>query len=734
MCGAAWLQNGVRIGHRPLMLALLFVLLLLGVPGIKGPNSASTARSHGGFVATVDVTGRYRVTFSGLGWTFEGSVGAPVTSLTTSTGKDQLGAYQAIVFGYDADGPRLSSIRAYAARPLVLFSTTYLSNAPNIRPFPALSKYPHLPFRLGFDGEFVGYSFQRSGQGSPWFFFDQRRQGFALSPASNFMVASTQQQRDGSFASGITSAIPRLPAGFTQWTMLVGGDGGGDGINSLIETWGGALTGLYGKVRRPNDADVTLNTLGYWTDNGAAYYYRHPAELSYAETLLAVKDYLSGLGIQLGYMQLDSWWYPKGANATWQGSGYQRGGIYAYQAAPALFPDGLAVFQRQLSLPLMTHARWIDQSSPYRQEYATSGNVVVDPRYWSSVMAYLKSAGVVSYEQDWLAGPAVARENLTDPRAFLTNMASAGAHDGLTLQYCGATPREYLQSVEYGNVTTMRVNPDRFGRNRWDQFLYGSRLAAAVDTWPWSDVFKSAETPNLLLATLSAGIVGIGDAIGTSDVTNLLQAARPDGVLVKPDAPIMPIDESYIQQAQNKDAPMVASTYTRHGDQLARYVFAYARTSGDATAPISFRPADLGITGPSYVYEYFAKTGVVLPPGGTFSQSVPNSGTYYIVVPIGRSGIAFLGDAGKFVSLGKKRISALSDDGVVRATVSFAPGERAVTLHGYATALPAVTATGATVAAASYDPATHLFEVTLAPGTGGSAQHAQIELRPAPGF
>ncbi|MFJ8603136.1 hypothetical protein ACIREM_31385 [Streptomyces shenzhenensis] len=69
------------------------------------------------------------------------------------------------------------------------------------------------------------------------------------------------------------------------------------------------------------------------------------------------------------------------------------------------------------------------------------------------------------------------------------------------------------------------------------------------------------------------------------------------------------------------------------------------------------------------------------------------AGTYWVVAPVGASGIAFLGDAGKFVSHGDKRIAHLRDDGKVHATVAFAAGEGPVTLHGYAPRKPAVTAT-----------------------------------------
>ena len=40
------------------------------------------------------------------------------------------------------------------------------------------------------------------------------------------------------------------------------------------------------------------------------------------------------------------------------------------------------------------------------------------------------------------------------------------------------------------------------------------RLASALGEWPWTDVFMSSETSNLLLSTLSASMVGVGDALG----------------------------------------------------------------------------------------------------------------------------------------------------------------------------------------------------------------------------
>src|ERR1700680_3406420 len=79
---------------------------------------------------------------------------------------------------------------------------------------------------------------------------------------------------------------------------------------------------------------------------------------------------------------------------------------------------------------------------------------------------------------------------------------------------------------------------------------------------------------------------------------------------------------------------------------------------------------------------------MVIQPGGEYRTLVDYGGSYYIVAPIGPSGIAFLGDAGKFVSCGKKRIDILKDDGSLNITVQFAREEREVVLHLYSPVRP----------------------------------------------
>jgi hypothetical protein len=489
------------------------------------------------------------------------------------------------------------------------------------------------------------------------------------------------------------------------------------------------LAKLQGKTQAANYAEPILAKVGYWTDNGATYYYKYEPSLGYEKTLLAIRDEFLEKGVPLGYMQLDSWFYPKGAHADWK----KFDGIYEYVADENLFPDGLKAFQQRLGIPLVTHSRWIDPESPYRSRYRMSGNVVVDPVYWGTVASYLHDADVLTYEQDWLDERARTAFNLQDPVAFMDEMAQALKEQKLTIQYCMPLPRHYLQSTRYDNVTTIRTSDDRFRRDKWDEFLYDSRLASSLGVWPWSDVFMSEELDNLLLATLSAGPVGVGDRIGTVNRENLLRAVRADGVIVKPDVSLVPTDQAFVEDAQSLKRPVLASAYTDFGTLKVFYVLAYARGHQKTVA---FTPASLGVHTRAYVYDYFSRKGMVLDPDKTLTKSLEKESlekepiekgcAYFIVVPLGQSGIAFLGDRDQFVSLGKQRISQLADNGRVRVTIQFAHGENSRTVHGYSPTAPVITPIKGKTGVPMYDSAAHWFTVAVLPDSNGSAE---LEIR-----
>jgi hypothetical protein len=283
--------------------------------------------------------------------------------------------------------------------------------------------------------------------------------------------------------------------------------------------------------------------------------------------------------------------------------------------------------------------------------------------------------------------------NVTDPEAYLDNMAGAMANAGITMQYCGQSVSDFLQGSKYGNLTTARVSPDGFQRGHWDPFLYNSRLASALGIFPFTDNVYSSDLNGLLLATHSAGMVGVGDAMGKENAANLLQAVRPDGVIVKPDVPMVPMDSTYIADAQAQinstvTPPMLASTYTDHDGVKTFYVFGYSRAADGSNSVVGFTPSDLGIPGPTYVYNYFTHAGQLVNPGNVFVDSVDTNGSYYVVAPVGPSGIALLGDTGKFASSGLQRIPHVDDSGILNLRMVFAYGEQAGTIQGYSPTSP----------------------------------------------
>jgi hypothetical protein len=685
----------------------LFSVLGIASAAVQGVSIGGNA----GLVVTVLSNGSYLVTTANPAWEFAGSVGVAPSNLSTQSGTDAAGgAYNQISFDFRTDVSRHAVIKAYLASPSVLFSASLPAGGPNSFSFPDFTVYPHSLNHIAYDGTFAYPTFQGWNSESPWICFDSAMNTVILSAASHFMVAQTAVLSAGDLASGISPQIASLPVGFTQQALLLVENG----INRAFSDWGSLLTGVTGKVRPSNDADVTLNKIGYWTDAGSSYYYSGAQGLSYPDTLLAVQTGLAQQSIPLGYLQLDSWFYPKGPSADWTAI---NDGIYEYLAAVPPFAASLPAFQNSLGIPLITHSRWIDPSSPYWQQYQMSGTVSIDPLYWAAVADYVATSGAAAFEQDWLADKATTAYNLTDGDAFLGNMARALGQHNVSVQYCSATARHFLQSANYDNVTTIRASMDRFGSTRWSNFLYAGRLATAVGAWPFTDVFMSGETDNLLMAVLSAGPVGIGDPIGGWDLDNLRQAVRSDGVIVKPDMPLAPIDSSFWNDSQGAQAPMIAATYSDFGGLRAWYLFLYAQGANNQA---QFRLSDAGVTGPVYLYDYLAGTGQVVLPGEWLNENAQGY-RYLVAAPIGPSGIALLGDLGNFVTLGKKRVPALTDDGVVHVNLAFTAGETSRTLEGYSPDRPLVAATAGAAGWPTYNPATRRFSVTVSPGLAGVA-------------
>jgi hypothetical protein len=280
-----------------------------------------------------------------------------------------------------------------------------------------------------------------------------------------------------------------------------------------------------------------------------------------------------------------------------------------------------------------------------------------------------------------------------------------------------------MASTLYPAVQTIRPSGDGFERAEWDRFLYDSRMASALGLWPWTDAFFSKDMGSLVISTLSAGPVGVGDAIGEINAGNLMAAVRSDGVIIKPDMPLLPIDAMYKSDALGEHAPMVATAVTDFGNLQIHYVFAYPRRPSDSQVTVSLD--ELGISGPVFAYNWVTHNGKLVPPGGSLTMEFKDGWALQVLSPVSRDGLALLGDTEKITTLGKARFAAIKDEGSLSATIQFSSDEKMRSISGYASHRPTITATTGKIENAGYDENSHIFTAQVFPG---SSQQAEINI------
>ena len=697
--------------------------------------TAQTMRSV--FVdATLDpATGTYTIRDRASGWRLAGTTGAPLARLKTSAGKDAAGLFHETTFEWTDEVPLRGTVRVYDENSAVFFRLTYPEGKPGKAiAFPVFTTLPAGLKGFSYeDRAFAPATFGLAQTSTPWLLFDKRARALVFSPASRFLVAKLAGDGETSMAATLDDRLVGVPKGLVQDSLLVFGSG----IGRVWSDWGRALGGLYKRSSNAQD-DPIVQKYGYWTDDGADYAYDYDPAKGYAGTLLALRDHYREAGLPLGYLQLGGWWYRKLSDDIAGGPGPERknpklaagdwnryGGTLEYRASPELFPEGLTAFGKALGLPLLAYGGWIDRKSPLGERFQISGVAPVDRRYWSDVASYREAAGATGYGQDWLSGivensPEMAtKAGVAD--AFADGMANAMRAKGLTMQYGMAPPRFVLQGVTYPNLTAVRTSPERFEPKAWAPFLFGAPLVSAVGAAPWSGVFRSGETGDAIVATLSTGPVGNGDAIGKEDRANVLRVARPDGTIVKPDEPLAPTDATYLTEGEEVGVPFVASTLTDHGGLRTRYLFAFPRQEDVRSTSLSLR--SLGANGRSYLADLVTGQGRFVPPDETIDLTIGDAGfVSAMAAPETRTGVALLGDWGKFVPTGKARLVSVDDraDGL-RVRVGFAKGEGPVTLEGACERPPRVRTTRGTARLLRYDAATNRFAIEVA-ASGESAE------------
>ena len=399
-------------------------------------------------------------------------------------------------------------------------------------------------------------------QGGPIVLFDLPKQGegdiLVLSSFSRFMATSLSQKNKNTLEFGVIGSMLSIPADYNH-SMLVFYSS--KGINEGIREWGQIMQREYQRTDQYRLNDLTINYLGYYTDNGGYYYYNTEKGTNYEETIVDIRHKVA---LPFHYIQLDSWWYYKGMGE----------GVSQWTARPDIFPDGLQTLHRRLeNIPLVAHNRYWAFDTVYKQNYSFAldeGNKKALPNgndsFWIDLLSEAHDWGLILYEQDWLNEQTIdflpTRTDIHLGHQWLMSMGQAADKAGMNIQYCMSLPRHILTALQIPRVTQARTSTDYafhiLGKAQQWAIGISNMFADAIGLAPFKDVFWSTSLQpgapykpdprevlperEILIATLSTGPVGPGDAINYTNVQTIMKCCREDGLILKPDRPLTMIN------------------------------------------------------------------------------------------------------------------------------------------------------------------------------------------------
>jgi hypothetical protein len=666
--------------------------------------------------------------------------------LVPADGDDALGRFRAVELRWPGLPFALRTVaRAYAERPLLVFrleapdglaaagsggfaepAVAWPHFAPRARQAGGVAdgtvSYAHqwteFALPLFGDADAAGFLFapHRPPVVQPFMLIAPDGRTLLLAPLDHFHEQIIAVPRDAeALGEGVRCGwhgdLAAAPPGFASELAVWAADG----PRAALDAWTGWLRERHGSARPSRYADAGLARLSYWTDNGAHYYYRTAPQADYATTLERAVADCEARGIPIEMVQIDSWFYPHEHLRPVSADGapiVPPSGLLRWEPRDDLFPDGFADLRRRLgNRPLAFHSRHFAARSPYFERWPawTDGDYAHprDGALFDHLLGRAASWGAITYEQDWMVESFLGVRGLRAApgraRAWQEQLdRAAGAH-GLTLQWCMATPADFLQSVTLRHLTSIRTSGDyRYlfdnGLN-WVWFLHVNALARALGLNPFKDVFltERAAEPyaeiEALLAALSTGPVGIGDRIGGADRDLVLRTCREDGVLIKPDAPLAALDHCFRAHPYLEPRLLLGETSSTHAAR--RWVYLVALHASRTREPIRERVAlaQLGAlqpTGPVLAYDWRRGHWTRHQPDGGWEVELAwQDWDLRILCPLLPGERALFGDVGKYATVGDRRIAAVdaSADGL-SFDVLGAP-HTAVEIHGCAPTPPA---------------------------------------------
>jgi len=480
----------------------------------------------------------------------------------------------------------------------------------------------------------------------------------------------------GALTWGWHGDLDEVPAGLsTTLGVYVG-----TSLTELLDRWGGDVRAA--RLRPSANANPITSHVSYWSDNGAAYWYRTEAGRTIGASVAETVEALRADGVPIHAVELDSWCYQHEVPRPISEIGYPEevpptGMLQweprddAFDPAPA-GTDPIEQFARRLgSPPLVIHSRHISSRSPYLSdgEWWIDAHAAqpVDPTFFRRWFDDARRWGVCAIEQDWMLlywfGVRALRSVPGRAATWQRALDALADESGIGLIWSMATPADIVFAATLDHVVAVRTSDDyRFAADPallWTWYLTVNRLAGSLGLRAFKDCFFSTvggtdpidgdEHAELeaLLACMSAGPVGIGDRIGRTDRAVVLRTCEADGRIRHVDRPLGMIDAcAFGEPALGERLAWATTTSTRDGKVWTYIVAINTATERRVVADsLELAAIDLGPT--CAVYDW--RRGDVDTLDTISVELAPRDWALWVCAPPGARADA--GDCSKYVTV-----------------------------------------------------------------------------------